>query len=117
DLVVLTARLFKGNPEVAAEFAGKWDYILVDECQDLNPKQYEILKSLAQRHRNIFAVGDDEQSIFSWASADPQVLMRLQQDFGIREPIVLDRNCRCSVAIFAAARRLIEKNPRLFSKT
>jgi DNA polymerase III epsilon subunit family exonuclease len=117
DLVALTAQLFKRYPEIAEEFAAKWDYILVDECQDLNPLQYHVLRALALRHRNIFAVGDDEQSIFSWASADPQVLMRLQQDFGIREPIVLDRNCRCSVAIFAAARRLIEQNPRLFSKT
>ena len=117
DLVVLTARLFQRFPDIAAEFAARWDYILVDECQDLNPLQHQVLRALAQRHQNIFAVGDDEQSIFSWASADPQVLMRLQQDFGIREPIVLDRNCRCSVAIFTAARRLIEKNPALFSKT
>lgn len=116
DLVVLTAGLFKRNPAIAAEFAAKWDYILVDECQDLNPKQYDVLKSLARPHHNIFAVGDDEQSIFSWASADPQVLMRLQEDFRIARPIVLDKNCRCSTAIFAAARRLIEKNPPLFAK-
>jgi DNA polymerase III epsilon subunit family exonuclease len=116
DLVVLTSQLFRANPDVAAEVARQWDYILVDECQDLNAKQYDILCRLVDPHRNLFAVGDDEQSIFSWASADPQILRQLCNDFRITSPIILDENCRCSINIFAAARRLIEKNPPLFAK-
>jgi DNA polymerase III epsilon subunit family exonuclease len=115
DLVVLTANLFQQRPDIAALVAKQWDCILIDECQDLNVLQYAILKTLAS-HRNIFAVGDDEQSIFSWASADPLVLNQFRVDFGIAEPIVLDENCRCAVPIFDAARRLIRQNPPLFAK-
>ncbi len=116
DLVVLTANLFRQRPDIAAQVAGQWDGILVDEFQDLNILQYEILKTLAAHHRNIFAVGDDEQSIFSWASADPLILNQFRVDFGLGTPIVLDENCRCSSAIFDAARNLIRQNPPLFEK-
>jgi DNA polymerase III epsilon subunit family exonuclease len=117
DLVVGTAELFRARPDIAEEVGRRWDYVLVDECQDLNPRQYEILSQLVSRHRNIFAVGDDEQSIFSWASADPRILMQFRQDFAIPHPIILDENCRCSRRIFTAARRLIERNPPLFDKS
>ena len=116
DLVILTARLFRERPDVAALVAAQWDYVLVDECQDLNARQYEIIGHLVAPHRNLFAVGDDEQSIFSWASADPLILRQLANDFLITRPIILDENCRCSARIFSAARRLIEQNPPLFEK-
>ena len=116
DLVVRTADLFRSRPDIAAQVAGQWDYVLVDECQDLSARQYEIIRHLVAQHRNLFAVGDDEQSIFSWASADPQILKQLSNDFLITRPIILDENCRCSARIFGAARRLIERNPPLFEK-
>jgi superfamily I DNA/RNA helicase len=116
EIVVLVARLFSTRPDIASEVGGQWDYVLVDECQDLSARQYDIINALVAGHRNLFAVGDDEQSIFSWASADPQILRQLANDFSISSPIVLDENCRCSSRIFAAARRLIEKNPPLFDK-
>jgi DNA polymerase III epsilon subunit family exonuclease len=116
DLVVLTAGLFRTRPDIASQVAGQWDYLLVDECQDLNVRQYEIIRQLVAGHRNLFAVGDDEQSIFSWAGADPQILKQLANDFLVTRPIILDENCRSSEKIFLAARRLIEKNPRLFDK-
>src|SRR5881396_1896901 len=74
DLIARTATLFRERGDVADAVAARWDYLLVDEFQDLNPAQYEILKRLAAPHRNFFAVGDDEQSIFSWTGADPRVL-------------------------------------------
>ena len=116
DIVVMTARLLATRPDIASQVASQWDYILVDECQDLSARQYDIIKALVSPHQNLFAVGDDEQSIFSWASADPQILRQLANDFSITRPIVLDENCRCSSRIFAAARRLIERNPPLFDK-
>ena len=116
DLVVLTASLLARRPEIAEQEASQWDYVLVDECQDLSARQYDIIRTLVAGHRNLFAVGDDEQSIFSWASADPQILRQLANDFSITHPIILDENCRCSRRIFSAARRLIEKNPPLFDK-
>ncbi len=89
----------------------------MDEFQDLNFAQYGILRSLVADHRNLFGVGDDEQSIFSWTGADPGIVRRFCDDFGIAEPIVLDRNRRCSTQIFDAARRLIALNTKLFTKT
>ena len=61
-------------------------------------------------------VGDEEQSIFSWTGADPEILVRFQDDFQILEPIVLDSNRRCSRQIFEVARRLLARNPTLFDK-
>jgi DNA polymerase III epsilon subunit family exonuclease len=116
DLVFLTARLLENTPEAAEELASRWDYILVDEFQDLDPAQYSIIRRLAQGHRNIFVVGDDEQSIFSWRGAHPDLLRTFQHDFGISQPIVLDRNLRCAHQIFSAARRLADANRALFSK-
>jgi superfamily I DNA/RNA helicase len=115
DLISLTDDLLTRNPVVAAQVAAQWDYLLVDEGQDLDPAQYDILKRLAP-HRNLFVVGDDEQSIFSWRGAQPVVLREFQTEFGIEQPIVLDRNRRCSHQIFETARRLVEANPNLFDK-
>lgn len=115
-LVSLTERLLRTQETVARTLRGRWDYVLVDEFQDLNAAQYGILQSLIADHRNLFGVGDDEQSIFSWAGADPDILSRFREDFGIGEPVVLDHNRRCSVQIFEAARRLIANNTSRFTK-
>jgi ATP-dependent DNA helicase UvrD/PcrA len=116
DLIMKTAALLKDRSAVADTLAGRWDYLLVDEFQDVNAPQYDILKRLAQPHDNFFAVGDDEQSIFSWTGASPQVLERFRRDYGIERPIVLDKNCRSSHQIFEMARRVLARNPRLFEK-
>ncbi|HEY7027058.1 MAG TPA: UvrD-helicase domain-containing protein [Gemmatimonadales bacterium] len=117
DLVVRAEQLIRTRSDVASEIAARWSYILVDEAQDLNPFQYAILHRLARDHRNIFMVGDDEQSIFSWTGADPRVLRRFLNDYGITaRPIVLDENRRCSREIFTTARRLVAHNPRLHEK-
>ena len=115
DLIALTGDLLRGRPEAAAEIRGRWDAVLVDEFQDLSLAQYEVITGLTAGHRHCFAVGDDEQSIYSWAGADPRILERFGTDFGVTE-IVLDRNRRCSRQIFEAARRVIALNPVLFKK-
>lgn len=114
DIIVRTDDLLRNHPVVADEISSRWDYLLVDEFQDLSPMQYAILKRLAP-HRNFFAVGDEDQSIFSWTGADPKVLDSFRRDYGVL-PIVLDRNCRSSRQIFDVARRLVEENPQLFHK-
>jgi DNA polymerase III epsilon subunit family exonuclease len=115
-LIANTAALFRNRVDIADAIAARWDYLLVDEFQDLNPVQYDLLKRLAAPHDNFFAVGDDEQSIFSWTGADPYVLVRFRRDYGIEQPIVLDHNCRCSHQIFETARRVLAQNPKLFEK-
>jgi len=116
DLIAETVRLMEERPAVARAVAAQWDYVLVDEFQDLDPAQYRLIAALAAGHRNVFAVGDDEQSIFSWRGADPRVLRRFANDFAIARPYVLDRNRRCARPIFARARQLIEVEQGLFTK-
>jgi superfamily I DNA/RNA helicase/inhibitor of KinA sporulation pathway (predicted exonuclease) len=113
DDLIATTDLLLGTREPTATFiAARWDYLLVDEAQDLTPRQYQILARLARAHRNLFMVGDDEQSIFGFAGADSAVLRRFLNDSGIIRPIVLEENHRCSRQIFDAARRLISLNPQ-----
>jgi len=116
DLVIKAEELLRTRGDVADAIAARWDHLLVDEFQDVNAVQYDLLKRLATPHDNLFAVGDDEQSIFTWTGADPYVLVRFARDYGIERPIVLDKNCRCSRQIFETARRVLAHNPQLFEK-
>src|SRR5947208_1467537 len=116
DLVTRAEALVRSRGDIAATIAARWDYLLVDEFQDVNAVQYDLLKRLAAPHGNFFAVGDDEQSIFTWTGADPYVLVRFGRDYAIDRPIVLDKNCRCSRQIFDTARRVLAQNPQLFEK-
>ena len=116
DLVTQAERLVRTRGDIADAIAARWDYLLVDEFQDVNPVQYDLLKRLAAPHGNFFAVGDDEQSIFTWTGADPYVLVRFARDYGIDRPVVLDKSCRCSRQIFETARRVLAQNPQLFEK-
>src|SRR5881409_1931237 len=116
DLVTKAEELLRTRGDIADAIAARWDYLLVDEFQDVNAVQYDLLKRLAAPHGNFFAVGDDEQSIFTWTGADPYVLVRFARDYGIDRPVVLDKNCRCSRQIFETARRVLADNPQLFEK-
>ncbi len=116
DLVTKAEQLLRTHGDIADTIAGRWDYLLVDEFQDVNAVQYDLLKRLAAPHGNFFAVGDDEQSIFTWTGADPYVLVRFGRDYAVDRPIVLDKNCRCSRQIFDTARRVLAQNPQLFEK-
>lgn len=116
DLIALAGELLRCHAEASAAIRARWDCVLVDEFQDLSLAQYEVVTGLVEGHRHCFAVGDDEQSIFSWAGADAAILDRFRVDFEIGSPIVLDHNRRCSRQIFETARRLISRNPPLFAK-
>ncbi|HYR30281.1 MAG TPA: UvrD-helicase domain-containing protein [Gemmatimonadales bacterium] len=116
DLVAKAEELLRTRGDIADAIAARWDYLLVDEFQDVNAVQYDLLKRLAAPHGNFFAVGDDEQSIFTWTGADPYVLVRFSRDYEIDRPIILDKNCRCSRQIFETARRVLAQNPQLFEK-
>jgi superfamily I DNA/RNA helicase/inhibitor of KinA sporulation pathway (predicted exonuclease) len=97
-----------------ATIRSRWDVVLVDEFQDLNPIQYRVIRALARDHRHIFAVGDDEQSIYSWAGADPKVFTSFLNDFRLTRPIHLEDNRRCPRGVFALARKLVTANTPLF---
>lgn len=112
-LVLKTAQLMR-DESVAATVRARWDCILVDEFQDLNRVQYAIVNALASGHRNLFAVGDDEQSIFSWAGADPGVFTTFVNDFKLSTRAELGDNRRCPIDVMAFARKLLTNNTPLF---
>ncbi len=114
NMVDFDELITKAEP-LADRVAERWDYVLVDEFQDVNAVQYDLLKRLVEPHGNFFAVGDDEQSIFAWTGADPMVLERFRRDYDV-VPIILEKNRRCSRQIFETARRVLAQNPQLFQK-
>ena len=114
QLVIKAAELLESSP-VAADIRARWDVILVDEFQDLNPVQYRVVRALAQDHKHVFAVGDDDQSIYSWAGADPQVFRTFVNDFGLAAKIHLEENRRCPQNVFAVARTLVTVNTPIFA--
>ena len=112
-LVVKAAQLLETST-AAREIRDRWRAVLVDEFQDLNPVQYRIIYALARDHRHVFAVGDDEQSIYAWAGADPRAFTSFINDFGLTTPIYLGENRRCPRHIFDLARKLIKNNAPIF---
>lgn len=112
-LILKTAELLRSQ-SVLAKVQDRWDCILVDEFQDLNRVQYSIVRSIGMSHRNVFAVGDDEQSIYSWAGADPTVFTDFLNDFNAKRT-QLRENRRCPKGIVALARKLINVNTPIFT--
>ena len=117
DLLVLTLRLFQEHPQVADYYAARFRHVLVDEYQDTNTIQSQLVDRLAARHRNLMAVGDDFQCIYSWRGADFRNIM----DFPKRWPdcriIKLERNYRSAPEILSVANATIAGNPEQFQKT
>src|SRR5213079_3377850 len=116
DLVTKAEELLRRRVDVADAIAARWDYVLVDEFQDVNAVQYDLLKFLCAPAGNFFAAGVDAHSFFNSTGADPYVLVRFSREYAIDRPIVLDKNCRCSRQIFETARRVLAHNPQLFEK-
>ena len=113
DMLVLRSAELLREPQVVKRIAARWDCVLVDEFQDLNPAQYAVIRDIGRDHRHVFAVGDDEQSIYSWAGADPRVFLNFMNDFSITGHVQLRENRRCPRSIVSRARRLIEINAPL----
>src|SRR3569833_244121 len=114
DMLVLKAADLLERDGPGATVRARWDVVLVDEFQDLNPVQYRVIAALARDHRHVFGVGADAQSIYSWAGADPKVFRAFSNDFGISKAIHLEDNKRCPRSVVSMARRLIGFNPPLF---
>ena len=117
DLLLLCLKLFQSRPEILARYQKQFRYILVDEYQDTNVAQYLWLRFLAQAHRNICCVGDDDQSIYSWRGAEVGNILRFEQDFKGACVVRLERNYRSTPHILAAASALITYNQGRLGKT
>jgi superfamily I DNA/RNA helicase/DNA polymerase III epsilon subunit-like protein len=114
-LVLKAAELLEADSDTATNLRRRWDYVLVDEFQDLNPSQYAVVRGLAREHRNLFGVGDDEQSIYSWAGADPRLFRTFLNGFALPEAVALRENRRCPREVFALARKLVTINTSIFT--
>ena len=110
DLLLCTVRVFEAFPEVRAEEAGRFDHILVDEYQDTNGPQYRLVTAMAQDHRNLCVVGDDDQSIYAWRGADVRHILRFTADWPDATVVRLEENYRCAAPILRCANRLIAYN-------
>ncbi len=117
DLLLEVLTIFQRHPEVLAEWQDRFKYMLVDEYQDTNIAQYLWLRLLAQKHKNICCVGDDDQSIYGWRGAEVDNILRFEKDFPGAKVIRLERNYRSTANILGAASGLIAANEQRLGKT
>ncbi|SEA15528.1 DNA helicase-2 / ATP-dependent DNA helicase PcrA [Thalassobacillus cyri] len=110
DLINFTFVLFSQYPEVLEKWQDRLFYIQVDEFQDSNAKQFELIRMLAEKHGNLFVVGDPDQTIYEWRGADPKYIVDFQEYFPSAETIFLNRNYRSTPEILAVGNSLIRHN-------
>lgn len=116
DLIVLPVRLFQESPETLAKYQDLWRYIMIDEYQDTNKAQYEFVRLLASKYRNIFVVGDDSQSIYGWRGANFRNILDFEKDYPDAVVIKLEQNYRSTQIILDASNAVIERNTQRISK-
>ena len=109
DILVYTARLLEDIPSVRDKYAQRFRHVLVDEFQDTNLAQYELVRQLVSHHKNIFCVGDPDQSIYAWRGADWRNVQRFEQDFPDAQVILLEQNYRSHQNILDAAMGVIDR--------
>ncbi len=117
DLLNETRNLLKTNEDARNYLGGRFRYILVDEFQDTNAVQYEIVRSLASVHGNLFAVGDDDQSIYGWRGAKIENILHFEKDFKNAKVFKLERNYRSTKTILKLANTVIKNNGHRKDKT
>ncbi len=117
DLLLHNLTIFTKHPEVLDRYQSQFKYILVDEYQDTNVSQYLWLRLLAQKHRNLCCVGDDDQSIYGWRGAEVGNILRFEEDMPGARIVRLERNYRSTPHILAAASGLIARNEGRLGKT
>ena len=116
DMILYCYELFTQRKDILAAWQKKFQYILVDEFQDINQLQYDIVRMLAQPQNNLFIVGDDDQSIYHFRGARPEIMLNFNRDYPEAETVTLNVNYRCSGQILASAMKVIGENKKRFSK-
>ena len=110
DLIMVTLMIFADRPEIRARWQERLEYVMVDEFQDIDPLQYRLMEVLAGHHRNLFVVGDPDQTIYTWRGADVRFLLDFDRRFPQTKTILMNRNYRSTPEILAVANSLIGKN-------
>ena len=116
DLILMTLEIFENFPDVLEKYQEMFSYIMVDEFQDTNTYQYKFVKYLASKHNNIFIVGDQDQSIYSFRGAKIENINKFQKDFKDTKVIMLEENYRSSQNILNIANKVIKNNTNRFKK-
>jgi DNA helicase II / ATP-dependent DNA helicase PcrA len=116
DLLFYAVQLFKHHPQALDHFQKRWLFILIDEYQDTNAAQCAIVEALAEKHRNVFVVGDPDQSIYSWRGADSRNILHFKNQFPEALLLTLEQNYRSRNTILQAANQLIAYNSSRFKK-
>ncbi len=116
DMMLLCYRLFLQRQDILEEYRSQLSYVLVDEYQDINPIQYEILKMIIQPHQNLFAVGDDDQSIYGFRGSDPSIMLQFKKDFPNGKIIPFEKNYRSTTDIVNYAGQIIKENTSRYKK-
>ena len=116
DMLVFTYELFVQREDILSMWQNQFEYVLIDEFQDINKIQYDIVKLLVKKHRNLFIVGDDDQSIYRFRGAKPEIMLNFENDYKEAKKIVLNINYRCTKSITDTAKLVIEQNKVRFKK-
>lgn len=116
DMLVLCYELFSSRPDILKMWQDKFHYILIDEFQDINQIQYDVIKMLAEPQRNLFAVGDDDQSIYGFRGADSKLMFQFTEDYPGLKQLLLDINYRSTSNIVENALKVIGHNEIRFEK-
>lgn len=117
DIIMLTVRVLRENPEVLAHYQEKFHYILVDEYQDTNHAQYALVTLLAKKYRNLCVVGDDDQSIYMFRGADVQNILDFERDYPEVVVLKLEQNYRSTQHILEAANAVVRNNTQRKEKS
>ncbi|MDO5522136.1 MAG: ATP-dependent helicase [bacterium] len=116
DMLVFTYELFKERKDILAIWQKRYQYILIDEFQDINTLQYKIVQMLAKPEDNLFIVGDDDQSIYRFRGAKPEIMLNFKNEYPEAKQVLLDINYRSTEKIVKSASRLIKNNKKRFDK-
>ncbi len=116
DMLLLCRQVLLERPDILKQWQERFEYILIDEFQDINPLQYEVIQMLAKPQNHIFAVGDDDQAIYGFRGSKPELMFRFFEDYPDAKRVLLNVNYRSKQGIVQQAGRLIERNKSRFAK-
>ena len=116
DMLVMCCRLFEERKDILKKWQQKFRYILIDEFQDINQVQYDVIRMLAEPCRNLFAVGDDDQSVYGFRGARPEIMLEFKKDYPDAKQLLLDVNYRSDAYIVKGALGVISKNQKRYQK-